>query len=249
LRDLVNVFIYLIIYHAINIFVQGSLRKRKLNPYKIVVIISPLNILLILFFAYLTELNSKQMGFAPGKPFLGLLMILIVLVYVFISVRSILKAPSKEIRKIRYGITSNRIYQYLYGWVIVGIVEEFLFRGYLQGNLDRFFNESFLTIRVSTLLASGIFVLIHTGNVVSRFETWKQFFKQLPLRLFGALLLGYTFQITDSLIYPIIMHNLIDGSSMTAIIYRKQKLKLEARKREVKVREGPEERESESSKK
>ncbi|MEA2065642.1 MAG: type II CAAX endopeptidase family protein [Thermotogota bacterium] len=249
MRDLVNVFIYLVIYHAINIFVQGSLRKKKLNPYKIVVMISPMNILLILYFAYLTDLNSKQMGFTPGNTFLGLLMILIVFVYVFISVRSILKAPSKEIRKIRYGITSNRIYQYLYGWVIVGIVEEFLFRGYLQGNLDRFFNESFLTLRVSTLLASGIFVLIHTGNVISRFETWKQFFKQLPLRLFGALLLGYTFQITDSLIYPIIMHNLIDGSSMTAIIFRKQKMKLEARAREARVQEVVKGRESESSRK
>ncbi|MGC9383463.1 MAG: CPBP family intramembrane glutamic endopeptidase [Kosmotogaceae bacterium] len=236
----------MVIYHAINIFVQGSLRKKKLNPYKIVVIISPLNILLILFFAYLTDLNLKQMGFALGNPYLGILMILIVLVYVFISVRSILKAPSKEIRKIRYGITSNRIYQYLYGWVIVGIVEEFLFRGYLQGNLDSFFNESFLTVRISTLLASGIFVLIHTGNVISRFETRKQFFKQLPLRLFGALLLGYTFQITDSLIYPVIMHNLIDGSSMTAIIYRKQKIKLAAREREATIREGTKGQESES---
>ncbi|MFO7881237.1 MAG: CPBP family intramembrane glutamic endopeptidase [Kosmotogaceae bacterium] len=224
MKDLINIFIYLFIYHAINIIVQGSLRKRRLNPYKIVVFISPLNIFLILFFAYLTGLEAEKMGFTQGKPLTGLLMILIVLVYVFVSVRSILKAPSREIRKIRYGITSNKIYQYIYSWIIVGIVEEFLFRGFLQGNLDRYFNGSFLTIRFSTLLASGLFILVHAGNVFSRFETWKQFLKQLPLRLFGTLLLGYTFQITESLIYPIIMHNLIDGSTMTAVIYRKEQM-------------------------
>ncbi|TYB93770.1 MAG: CPBP family intramembrane metalloprotease [Kosmotoga sp.] len=223
--DLINVFIYLFFYHAINILIQGTLRKKRLNPYKIVVFVSPLNILLILFFAYLTNLKAEQMGFTFGKPLIGLLMILIVLVYVFISVRSILKAPPREIKKIRYGITSNKVYQYLYSWIIVGIVEEFLFRGYLQGNLDRYMSGSFLTVRFSTLLVSGIFVLVHIGNVISRFETWEQFFKQLPLRLFGTLLLGYTFQVTKSLLYPVIMHNLIDGSSMTAVIYRKVQIK------------------------
>ncbi len=233
--DLINVFIYLFFYHAINIIIQGTLRKRSHNPYRITVFVSPMNIFLILFFAYLTNLNAEQMGFTRGEPLIGFLMIVIILVYVFVSVRSILKAPSREIKKIRYGLTSNKVYQYIYSWVIVGVVEELLFRGYLQGNLDKFFSGSFLTVRVSTLLASGVFVLVHVGNVFSRFETWKQFMKQLPLRFFVTLLLGYTFQVTGSLIYPIIMHNLIDGPSMTAVIYRKEQIRRDSEKQRTEI--------------
>lgn len=70
----------------------------------------------------------------------------------------------------------------------------------------------------STILASVIFILVHLGNVVTKDETMREYIFMLPFRAMSAFIFGITFQLTDSLLAPLISHNLSNGFLSLAAI-------------------------------
>jgi membrane protease YdiL (CAAX protease family) len=64
-----------------------------------------------------------------------------------------------------------------------------------------------------------IFIAYHYANVISGAETRKEFLGTLPVRLMVSLLLSLSFYLTGSLMYGIIIHNLVDTFSYVALLY------------------------------
>ncbi|ACR79737.1 CPBP family intramembrane glutamic endopeptidase [Kosmotoga olearia] len=223
---LVMVFLLLVLYHVL-IRLLGKLitRKTRLQDFQKLLFLTPFSIAITSLFIYITGLSLKEAGLTLGDPEKGFLMVLVLgLPIAVISAISIFFIPESEIRKLRYGRPRTMVSQLLYVWIFVGIVEELLYRGFLQVNLQNVISGDFLTISYATIISSVIFVAIHIGNIFLGGETLRQFIAMLPGRLVVALVLGYTFQISESLLYPIIIHNLIDGLNMSFLIYRKKKI-------------------------
>lgn len=199
-------------------------KKLHLRGFRNMLILAPFSMTLSLLYIYLSDLSLSEAGLSFGKSRPGLLSLLILgapaAVYFAIS---LFKLDESEIRKIRFGISLKSKCQFVYAWLIVGPVEELMYRGFLQGNLQKIFSGEIFTIGYATVISSGIFTLIHVFNVFTRQESRAQYVQQIPGRFIISLILGYSFQISKSLLYPIIIHNLIDGLNMTIIVYRKKK--------------------------
>src|SRR6056297_3132723 len=141
----------------------------------------------------------------------------------------IIKVIELPLDELKYGNQSD-IWTFIYVWVLVGPVEEILYRGFVQGTLSNLVEGNIFYISYATIIASLIFVLAHITNVYSNNESWESFLGMIPTRFIAALVLGFSFQISKSLIYPIIIHNLIDGFNLSVLTYRKQQLKNEDEK-------------------
>jgi membrane protease YdiL (CAAX protease family) len=64
-----------------------------------------------------------------------------------------------------------------------------------------------------------LFIAYHYANVISGIEKKEEFIGTLPFRLIISLLLSLSFYLTDTLVYGIIVHNLIDTLSYVALLY------------------------------
>jgi hypothetical protein len=64
-----------------------------------------------------------------------------------------------------------------------------------------------------------LFVVYHFANVISGVETKQEFFGMLPIRIIVSSLLALSFYLTRTLVYGIIVHNLIDTLSYLALLY------------------------------
>ena len=115
---------------------------------------------------------------------------------------------------------SDRNGTIVYCFTMNGIGEELFFRGLLQG-----FLSTGLTILIplgsfnlmySTIVVSILFILVHVENVINKDETKGEFLLNLPYRATIAFILGITFQITGSLLAPIVIHNISNGFSIIA---------------------------------
>lgn len=223
---LITVFLLLVLYH-VSMRLLGKLvtRKTRLQDFQKLLFLTPFSIAITYLFIHITDLSFEKAGLTFGDPEKGFLIVFILgLPIAVISAISIFFIPESEIRKLRYGRSQTMVSQLLYVWIFVGIVEELLYRGFLQGNLQKVISGEFLTVGYATIVSSIIFVAVHLGNIFLGGETLRQFVAMLPGRLIVALVLGYTFQISGSLLYPIIIHNLIDGLNMSLLIYRKKKI-------------------------
>ncbi len=199
-------------------------RKTTFRGFTLLLVLSPLNISLTLFFAAVIGLSPQELGMTIGNFAWGISFVGLSIPLALISFYSILRAPAVWIMRIRYGNVSRPVPQLVYSWLVVGIVEELLYRGFFQGSLSKHLELSFLTVEVSTVIASFVFVFVHLGNVLMKAETFRNFRRDFLPRLLASFILGYTFQISHSLLYPIIIHNLIDGLTLTGLIYRKKQI-------------------------
>lgn len=99
--------------------------------------------------------------------------------------------------------------KYLFTMLVIGIIpaigEEYLFRGVLQTQFEKFMKNPHLAI----LLASVLFSAFHF-----------QFYGFLP-RLALGMLFGYLFYYSGNLIYPMIAHFLNNGLTVTAFYFNK----------------------------
>lgn len=68
-----------------------------------------------------------------------------------------------------------------------------------------------------------LFIVYHYANVISGVEKKEEFFGTLPVRLVVALLLSLSFYLAGTLVYGIIVHNLIDSLSYVALLYAVRK--------------------------
>jgi membrane protease YdiL (CAAX protease family) len=110
---------------------------------------------------------------------------------------------------------SDRMGHLVYCFTINGIGEEMFYRGLIQGYLSvnwiDFVSVGSFPLMYSTILASVIFILVHLGNVVTKDETMREYIFMLPFRAMSAFIFGITFQLTGSLLAPIVEHNLSNG--------------------------------------
>jgi hypothetical protein len=110
---------------------------------------------------------------------------------------------------------SDRKGHLVYCFTMNGVGEEMFYRGLIQGylamNMTGYVLLGSFPLMYSTILASVIFILVHLENVMTRDETMAEYLFMLPYRTIIALILGVTFQLTTSLLAPIIIHNASNG--------------------------------------
>jgi membrane protease YdiL (CAAX protease family) len=110
---------------------------------------------------------------------------------------------------------SNRNGHLIYCFTMNGVGEELFYRGLILGSLSiRLVGSISLgsfDLMYSTVIVSILFILVHLENVINKDETAGEFFLNLPYRATIAFVLGITFQITGSLLAPIIIHNISNG--------------------------------------
>lgn len=195
---------------------------------KLKTLISPVAIFLPLLLIYLTDITWAESGFQPGTFNLQLLIALsIVAAIVLIKVIQVWRTSKTELKKeleeeteLKKIHSGDPIYILLYTLVLVGPVEEILFRGFLQGHLQLFFDGDVFTIGYATIVAGLIFGLTHLLNARWKELSLKDLIKSLPFIIPVGILIGYTFQVSQSIIYPILAHNLIDGVGTLLVIYK-----------------------------
>lgn len=108
-----------------------------------------------------------------------------------------------------------------YTAVLVGPLEEILFRGIIQTVLMRALPQTAhvgpFSFILGTFVAAIIFVAYHFRNVIIGGETAIQFFRLSPGRTIASVFLSLLFQGTGSLLGPILFHNIIDTCTVSAI--------------------------------
>ncbi|SHH55285.1 CPBP family intramembrane glutamic endopeptidase [Thermosipho atlanticus] len=212
--------VFIIIFLYIIIIKKISNKLYKLitrDIFKIQIILVPITILYSIIFAYFLKINFVEMGIQIGDYKKGLTFVSIFGLPIFILTYIFAKLTKKsELNDLKY-LTINSKWQMIYIWIFVGLTEETFFRGLIQTYLSKSIEGSFMKISYSVIITSVIFSLFHILNVKNKNETLKAFLQLFPTRFLISLILGYTFQISKSLIYPIIIHNLIDVITFSTI--------------------------------
>lgn len=110
--------------------------------------------------------------------------------------------------------TSDMLGILVFSWILVGISEEIVFRGFFQTALARFWHGSVLIfgvkVPVAGLLAAVIFTIAHIS-----FTTMSAEPRQLVLAFVLGIYYAVAYYRTGSLLAPIIAHNLVDGGIIT----------------------------------
>lgn len=103
----------------------------------------------------------------------------------------------------------------VFSWVIVGLSEEIVFRGFFQTALAKFWHGSTVLfgvrVPIAGLLAATIFTIAHIS-----FRTMSADPRQLVLAFVLGVYYAVAYHRTGSLLAPIVAHNLVDGSIVTA---------------------------------
>lgn len=103
----------------------------------------------------------------------------------------------------------------VFSWVIVGLSEEIVFRGFFQTALARFWNGTVVfagvQVPVAGVWAAVIFTIAHIS-----FSTMSADPRQLVLAFTLGVYYAVAYYRTGSLLAPIVAHNLVDGGIVTA---------------------------------
>jgi len=217
-------FIILVAIYYLLIYAIGRLLLKRKGIYLGNLLLGIFSIAISIFLIYLSPINFRQAGFQTGNLKKGLFMLLISFVLILGSLGSMRKMSLSDLMKIPYGSFQNNKIILLHVWLIVGPSEELFYRGFIQGNLRMIFQGSIFSIEYATIIATIVFVFAHLNNLFFGRESIKQFISLLPGRIIMGSILGYTFQISNSLIYPIIIHTLSDGLTITYLIILKKRL-------------------------
>lgn len=126
------------------------------------------------------------------------------------SIERWMKAKEDQLAKLTSFLTDfDTAEKYLFTMLVIGVIpaigEEYLFRGVLQTQFEKFMKNPHLAI----LLASILFSAFHF-----------QFYGFLPRMALG-MLFGYLFYFSGNLIYPVIAHFLNNGLTVTAFYLNK----------------------------
>ncbi len=219
--------VILLLVHKFIIKKVGLIFNKKMNVknFKRQVFLAPVSILLSLILIKLIGVSFNNSGFILGDANAGIKSVFFIgLPLVIISAGLVFTIPKEKLKSVTYGERQTK-WEFIYVWIFVGFVEEILYRGFIQGTLSTIFNGYIFFLSYATILSSVIFVLIHISNVLNGDESWEAFASMIPTRLIAALVLGYSFQISRSFIFPIIIHNLIDGFNLSVLNYRKKMLR------------------------
>jgi hypothetical protein len=216
-------FIILVVIYHLLIYAIGRFFLKRKGIYLGNFILGIFSIAISIFLIYLSPINFQQAGFQIGNFKKGLFMLLISLILIVGSLFSMRKMSLSDLMKIPYGSFQNNKIMLLHVWLVVGPSEELFYRGFIQGNIRMFLPGSVFSIEYATIIATIVFVFAHLNNLFFGRESIKQFIGLLPGRIIMGSILGYTFQISNSLIYPIIIHTLSDGLTLTYLIILKKR--------------------------
>jgi uncharacterized protein len=101
-----------------------------------------------------------------------------------------------------------------FSWVLVGLSEEIVFRGFFQTALARFWRGTMsifgVTVPVAGLLAAAIFTIAHIS-----FRSMSADPRQLVLAFVLGVYYAVVYYRTGSLLAPIVAHNVVDGGIVT----------------------------------
>ncbi|MBP1987768.1 CPBP family intramembrane glutamic endopeptidase [Halolamina salifodinae] len=91
----------------------------------------------------------------------------------------------------------------------VGPAEEYLFRGVVQGYLERTFPA-----RRALGLSAGLFTLVHLPNLISNPEAGTV---SVPLWLVIGVVLGWLYQRTEALLVPVLVHGCYNVAALSLL--------------------------------
>lgn len=110
--------------------------------------------------------------------------------------------------------TSDVVGVFVFAWVIVGISEEIVFRGFFQTALAKFWHGTVslagVQVPVAGVWAAMIFTIAHIS-----FRTMSADPRQLVLAFVLGIFYAVAYFRTGSLLAPIIAHNVVDGGIVT----------------------------------
>lgn len=105
--------------------------------------------------------------------------------------------------------------------LLIGLAEDLFFIGFVQNVLTPQLGWGAIIVYLV------VFVGYHFANVVSGIETKEDFLGAIPVRLLVAVLLSISFYLTKSLVYGLIVHNLVDTFSYIALLLAVSQVKNE----------------------
>ena len=95
---------------------------------------------------------------------------------------------------------------------LIGLAEDLFFIGFVQNVLAPQLGWGAIIVYLV------IFVGYHYANVIGGVETKAEFLGTIPVRLLVAVLLAISFYLTKSLVYGVIIHNVVDTFSYIALL-------------------------------
>lgn len=213
-----NLIIIILLFLSFFIFINilGLLFKVDFNNFKKYFYINIVGLFYLIFIIHLSPIDFISAGFVIGNYRIGIIMFIIGLL---INIFFIFITSKKELKYIfsNMNIDFKDKYLLLYILILVGPIEELLFRSFLQANIHNVFEISFFNINLSTIFASLLFIFVHSFNYFLKIENKRTFLILLPGRIIMGFYLGIIFQVTKSIIYPILVHNLSDFLSVLKI--------------------------------
>jgi len=216
-------FIFLMVLYYLLIYSIGRVLLKRRGTLSGNLILGIFSIAISIFLIYLSAIDFQQAGFQVGNLNKGLVMIAISSALILGSILGMRKMSLSDLMNIPYGNFRNNKIILLHVWLVVGPSEELFYRGFVQGNLRMMLDGTIFSFEFATIVATIVFVLAHLNNFFYGRENFKQFISLLPGRIIMGLILGYTFQISNSLIYPIIIHTISDGLTISCLIFLKRK--------------------------
>ncbi len=97
--------------------------------------------------------------------------------------------------------------------LLAGLSEDIFFIGFAQNVLTPSLGWGAIMVYLV------LFIAYHYANVISGVEKKEEFLGTLPVRLMVSLLLSISFYLTGTLVYGVIVHNLVDSLSYVALLY------------------------------
>jgi hypothetical protein len=158
--------------------------------------------------------QPRNWGFSINHPKINLSILLGILLAVVGFLQSFLLSKVISISSIPFKPTPmNLFWMGLYIWIFVGIAEETLYRGMVQTYLMKHLNGQIRIIKwdfkLGTLIAAVLFGCSHLCAL--SLQPYPLVISNVISTTIGGLILGYLYQQTNSLIGPIIAHNLSNG--------------------------------------
>jgi membrane protease YdiL (CAAX protease family) len=96
--------------------------------------------------------------------------------------------------------------------LLAGPSEDIFFVGFIQNFLTPTLEWGAIVVYLL------LFVAYHYANVLSGVETKREFLGTLPVRLIVSCLLGVSFYLTETLLWGLLVHNLVDTVSYVVLL-------------------------------